>query len=215
MTEQARLSLLNKQLVPLFPTGLFFGRVSDLAACDRAEVKLREMQKLSQGTTTEKVFVTPDDIHCLDEMKELADLILKESGQVLDFYKVKRESHYITNMWANITHPNHRHHMHIHPNCLLSGILYLKAPKDCGPTVFQDPRPGARMIEPSFTEMNAYNSENFVVNPEKGSMMIWPSYLPHAVENGRAKEEEDRIVIAFNIMIRGKIDKRTARLELK
>jgi uncharacterized protein (TIGR02466 family) len=118
-------------------------------------------------------------------------------------------------MWANITHPNHRHHMHIHPNCLLSGILYLKTPKDCGPTMFQDPRPGARMIEPSFTEMNAFNSENFVVTPEKGCMMIWPAYLPHAVENGRAKEDEDRIVVAFNIMIRGRIDKRTARLELK
>jgi uncharacterized protein (TIGR02466 family) len=95
--------------------------------------------------------------------------------------------------------------MHVHPNCLLSGILYLKTPKDCG----------ARMIEPSFTEMNAFNSENFVVTPEKGCMMIWPAYLPHAVENGRTKEDEDRIVVAFNIMIRGKIDKRTARLELK
>jgi uncharacterized protein (TIGR02466 family) len=215
MTDRAQLALQSKQLIPLFPTALFLGRISDLSACDRAEVKLREMQRLRQGTTTDKVFVTPDDIHGLEEMKELVGLILQESAQVLDFLKVKRDSHYITNMWANITHPNHRHHMHVHPNCLLSGILYLKAPKNCGPTMFQDPRPGARMIEPSFTEMNAYNAENFLVTPEKGCMMMWPSFLPHAVENGKADEAGDRIVVAFNIMIRGRIDKRTARLELK
>jgi uncharacterized protein (TIGR02466 family) len=215
MTAQTRLSLLGKQVIPLFPTALFIGRISDPSVCDRAEAKLRDMQRARQGTTTERAYVTPDDIHHLAEMRELVDLILQESGQALDFFRVRRESHYITNMWANITHPNHRHHMHIHPNCLLSGILYLKTPKSCGPTMFQDPRPGARMIEPSFTEMNAYNSENFVVSPEKGCMMMWPSYLPHAVENGNAKEDEDRIVLAFNIMIRGRIDKRTARLELK
>ena len=66
-------------------------------------------------------------------------------------------------MWANITHPNHRHHLHIHPNCLLSGILW-RAP---------------------------------------------------AGEHGHADVNEDRIVLAFNIMMRGKIERPTARLDLK
>jgi uncharacterized protein (TIGR02466 family) len=118
-------------------------------------------------------------------------------------------------MWANITHPNHRHHLHIHPNCLLSGILYVRAPKECGPTVFGDPRPGAMMIEPSHSEMHIHNMTAFVVVPEKGRLIIWPSYLPHAVEHGKADVNEDRIVLAFNIMIRGKIDRPTARLDLK
>lgn len=147
-------------------------------------------------------------------MKDLVDLIISESENVLNFYKIKRQSHYITNMWANITHPNHRHHLHIHPNCLFSGILYVNAPKDCGPTVFADPRPGARIIEPSHTENNPANMSAFVVVAEKGRMLIWPSYLPHCVENGKANVDEDRIVIAFNIMIRGTIDRPTARLEL-
>jgi uncharacterized protein (TIGR02466 family) len=118
-------------------------------------------------------------------------------------------------MWANITHPNHRHHMHIHPNCLFSGIVYIKTPKDCGPTTFADPRLQARMIEPTYMENNSINSAVFIAPAEKGRMLIWPSYLSHAVEYGTAKEDEDRIVVAFNIMIRGLIDRRTARLELK
>ena len=118
-------------------------------------------------------------------------------------------------MWANITHPNHRHHLHIHPNCLLSGILYVRAPKDCGPTVFEDPRPGARIIEPQYTEFTPYNSNRFMVAAEKGRMLIWPSFLLHAVEAGKCKSDEDQIVLAFNIMIRTTIETTTARLELK
>ena len=208
------MELVKRELVTLFPSNLFTGKVSDITLCDRVEKKLREMQQAGQGSGEERVFVTTDDIDKLPDFKELADLVMKEADNILNFYRVKRESHYISNMWGNITHPNHRHHMHIHPNCLLSGIFYVKAPAKCGPTMFVDPRPGARMIQPSYLETNLQNSSVYVVAAEKGRMLIWPSYLPHAVENGQADVSEDRIVVAFNIMIRGTIDVRTARLEL-
>ena len=212
------MELIEKEMRMLFPTPLFTGKISDIAACDRVEKKLREMQKLGQGVPhefAEFAFLTQDNIQTLPEMKELVDLIMKESELILDLYKIQRDSHYITNMWANITHPNHRHHMHIHPNCLFSGILYIKAPKNCGPTIFGDPRLHARMIEPTFTEKNTFNAAIFLAPPEKGRMLMWPSYISHGVEYGTAKDDEDRIVIAFNVMIRGLIDRRTARLELK
>jgi uncharacterized protein (TIGR02466 family) len=211
------MELIDKQTTMLFPTPIFTGRVSDVAVCDRIEKKLREMQKSEQGVAHnfgKFAFLTSDDIHVLPEMKELVDLIMNETGQILDVYKIKRKSHYITNMWANITHPNHRHHMHIHPNCLFSGIIYITAPQNCGATMFEDPRIHSRMIEPAYAENNVFNSAVFSVPPQKGRMLIWPSYLSHAVEYGTAKEDEDRIVLAFNIMIRGLIERRTARLEL-
>jgi uncharacterized protein (TIGR02466 family) len=209
------MELLGKQLIQLFPTCLFTGKISDLGACDRAEKKLRELQASGSGSSAPFYYVTPDDIWKFAEMKALVDLIMRESNEVLNFYKVKRDSHYISNMWANITHPNHRHHLHIHPNCLLSGILYVATPKDCGPTVFEDPRPGARIFEPQYAEMNAFNSNRFIVAAEKGRMVMWPSYLLHAVDAGKSTTDDDRIVIAFNIMIRTTIDTMTARLELK
>ena len=209
------MELLGKRVSQMFPTCLFTGKLSDIGACDRAEKKLRDLQKSGCGSTDRSAYVTPDDIWRLDEMKPLVDLVMKESNEVLDFYKVKRDSHYISNMWANITHPNHRHHLHIHPNCLLSGLLYVATPKECGPTVFEDPRPGARIIEPQYTEMNAVNSNRFVVAAEKGRLLMWPSYLLHAVDAGQSQSEEDRIVIAFNVMIRTTIETITARLELR
>lgn len=209
------MELKERQVITLFPSPLFVGKVSDLTLCDRIEATLRAMKKNGEGTQDETFFMSCDDIHKRPEMKELSDLVLAESNRVLDFYRIKRQSHYITDMWGNITNPNHRQALHIHPNCLLSGIIYVTSPPDCGPTQFGDPRPGARMLEPAVTEMNQFNNGQFLVAPEKGVMLMWPSFMPHAVERGRNRTNEDRIIVAFNVMIRGTIDISTAHLELK
>jgi uncharacterized protein (TIGR02466 family) len=141
-------------------------------------------------------------------------VIMEESGIILDAYAIKRESHYITNMWANIANPNRRHNFHIHPNCLLSGIVYIRTPKNCGRTIFASPRLNSKNIEPAYVQKNEINTDIFSIPPEKGRMMIWPSHVPHAVEQGTADETEDRIVAAFNVMIRGLVDQVTARLVL-
>src|SRR6266851_3214094 len=175
------MELSNRQVMTLFPSYLFVGKIPDLTLCNRLEAALRAMKAAKDGSKQDEVsYMTRDDI-----------------------WKIKRDSHYITNMWGNITHPNHQQPLHTHPNCLLSGIIYVSAPKDAGMTAWADPRPGARMLEPSFSEMNLHNMGRFSVAPEKGVMAMWPSFLPHAVERGYCKSNEDRIVIAFNIMIRG------------
>jgi hypothetical protein len=63
--------------------------------------------------------------------------------------------------------------------------------------------------------MTAFNSNRFVVAAEKGRLLIWPSYLLHAVDAGQSESEDERIVIAFNVMIRTTIESITARLELR
>jgi uncharacterized protein (TIGR02466 family) len=210
--------LTTKQLFMLFPTPMFTGMLSDIGMCDRIEKKLRELQKSGKGFPSPGgmilAYMSPDNLQTLAEMKELADVILSEAATILDAYAIKRDSHYITNMWANIANPNRRHNFHIHPNCLLSGIVYIKTPMNCGRTIFASPRMNAKNIEPTYMQKNEINADIFSMPPEKGRMLIWPSHVPHAVEQGTANEAEDRIVVAFNIMIRGLIEQPTARLDL-
>src|SRR6202165_416816 len=115
--------LAAKQPFTMFPTPMFTGMLPDIAMCDRIEKQLRELQKSGKGFPspggTILAYMTPDDIQTLPEMKGLVDVIMAESASILDFYAIKRDSHYITNMWANIANPNRRHNFHIHPNCLL------------------------------------------------------------------------------------------------
>jgi uncharacterized protein (TIGR02466 family) len=211
--------LTAKEIFMLFPTPMFTGKLSDISLCDRIEKKLRELQKSGKGFSSREgeilAYMTPDDIQTLPEMKELVDVIMAESGKILDAYAMKRNSHYITNMWANIANPNRRHSMHAHPNCLLSGLVYIKTPRNCGPTVFASPRQLSKGLEPTYLKKNEINADVFVIPAEKGRMLIWPSHVPHAVEQGTANEAEERIIVAFNIMIRGLIELSTARLDLR
>jgi uncharacterized protein (TIGR02466 family) len=210
--------LTTKQLFRLFVTPMFTGVLSDVGICDRVEKRLRELQNSGKGYLAHAgknpAYMTPDNLHTLPEMKELVEVIMEESAVVLDACGIRRDSHYITNMWANIASPNRRHNFHIHPNCLLSGIVYIKTPENCGRTIFASPRLNSKNIEPTYFQRNEFNADIFSLPPEKGRMMIWPSHVPHGVEEGAANEAEDRIVIAFNVMIRGLIDQVTARLDL-
>jgi uncharacterized protein (TIGR02466 family) len=211
------MGLTAKEYFLLFPTGLFAGKLPDITLCDRVEKKLKDMEKSGQGAfakTYLRSFMTLDKLHTLPEMKDLVNVIMEESRLILDLYKIRRDAHYISGMWANITSPNRRHNTHTHPNCLLSGLVYIRTPKDCGKTLFFSPRHLANSIAPDLIEKNELNADTFIYPVEKGRMVIWPSYLPHAVDNGNAEENEDRIVVAFNIMIRGRIDGPTVGLQL-
>jgi len=218
-TRPRHAELSTKQMFMLFPTPMFTGKLPDIATCDRIETKVREMQRSGKGFSSPEgqilAYMTPDDLQTLPEFKELCDVIMVESGRILDAIAVKRDSHYITNMWANIANPNRRHAFHIHPNCLLSGLVYIKTPKNCGSTMFTSPRQLTKGLEPNYLRKNELNSDVFVMPAEKGRMLIWPSHVPHGVEEGMADESEERIVVAFNVMIRGLIDAPTARLELR
>jgi uncharacterized protein (TIGR02466 family) len=210
--------LTAKQMFTLFPVPMFTRKLSDIGLCDRVEKKLRELRKSGKGASSPEgailAYMTPDNLQTLPEMNELVGVIMAESEIILDALAIKRDAHYITNMWANIANPNRRHSMHMHPNCLLSGLVYIKTPKHCGPTVFASPRMLTKNLEPAYFKKNEFNSDVFIIPAEKGRMLIWPSHVPHAVEQGTANETEERIVVAFNIMIRGLIDVPTARLDV-
>lgn len=210
--------LIEKQVFMLFPTPMFTGRLPDITLCDRVERYIRKIRGSGEGRSAPKgaspAYVTPDNLHTRPEMAELVSVAMSESARVLDAYAIKRDSHYITGMWANVTHPNHRQNVHVHPNCLLSGLIYIKAPVSCGPTMFLSPRKLSKNFEPQYLTKNDINSDSIVMPAEKGRMLIWPSHIPHVVDSGTAEEAEERIVVAFNVMIRGRVDLFTASLDL-
>ncbi len=176
--------LTAKQMFMLFPTPMFTGKLPDIGLCDRIEKKLRELQQSGKGTSSRE-------------------------GQILA-YMTPDDIHTLPEMKES----NRRHHVHVHPNCLLSGLVYVRTPKNCGSTVFASPRQLTKNLEPTYLQKNELNSDLFTVPAEKGRMLIWPSHVPHAVEQGTADESEERIVVAFNIMIRGRIQLFTASLDL-
>lgn len=102
-----------------------------------------------------------------------------------------------TGMWTNVYPPGAFVPQHLHPNCLLSGVYYAKAPKDCGNLVFQDPAYIAKVMHNRGAGRFPTLPEKYVVDVRDGLMVIFPSWLPHSTQPN--KSDQDRIIVSFNI----------------
>ena len=202
----------NKEILRLFPSLVFKAKFKDLSICDDILQLVGQFKNLKNGSLTDYKFTTPDNLQDYPEFKSLTDVLIKETGDVLDFYNIKRDSHYITSMWVHSTTSSHRHIEHMHPNNYLSGLLYLQTPSNCGNTIFIDPRAGASMIRPDFSEPNYFNQNTFIHKPEKGTLLIWNSWLPHMVDYASQDHDEDRIALAFNVMFKGEVTRPSERM---
>ena len=106
----------------------------------------------------------------------------------------------LNNIWVNVNEYSNYNRVHIHPRSQLSGVFYLKAPKNSGNIVFMNPVGqllnydwGGIFIE----EYNHYTSYTYSYISENLKLYIFPGWLPHFVEPSKNKKEE-RISVSFN-----------------
>ena len=106
----------------------------------------------------------------------------------------------ISNMWANVNRYKDYNLIHSHPNVTVSGVYYLKVPKNSGNIFFVNP--ASQLIETSWDKcIEKYTTQNspfFRVNPIEGQLILFPSWLQHGVEPNLNKKQ-DRISFSFNI----------------
>lgn len=122
----------------------------------------------------------------------------------------KKQVMTIGTMWSIINPPGSANRAHVHPGCTWSGVYYIQAPKDAGQIEFIDPRTAHLMNQPIYEAnkrrpRDCWTKVRFV--PTAGKMLIFPSWLYHAVDPNLSKEEGDaanRIIISFNISQRKK-----------
>jgi hypothetical protein len=105
----------------------------------------------------------------------------------------------IKEMWVNLLDTGGRQAMHNHANSFVSGVAYLTPTHADARTVFMK-SPGG--VEFSFKNDHAgvttgpYNADKWVSPlPEPGDVLLFPSYLMHAVP---ANPGARRITMAFN-----------------
>lgn len=105
--------------------------------------------------------------------------------------------------WKNINEPGNFNVKHNHPRSNLSGVLWIKTPKNSGNLVFTSPNLFNRYEElDSYTKEFKYNSNSYMTyyfRPMEGRLLIFPSSLEHEVEKN--KSSEDRISYSFNIRL--------------
>jgi uncharacterized protein (TIGR02466 family) len=87
---------------------------------------------------------------------------------------------------------------HTHPTAFFSAVFYVKTPAKCGNIEFMSPNAAQQqmydldMVE-DYTE---FSSTRFFLEPKANTLIIFPSYLIHYVNEN--KSDDHRISIAIN-----------------
>lgn len=111
----------------------------------------------------------------------------------------------VGNCWININSLHSYNTVHTHPGCDFAGVLYLKVPENNNetPLVFCNKDSHSDVNTFAMYSLNLRNKYGLFAElnfePSEGTMVIFPSSLPHFVEPNQT--EDERISVAFNIRI--------------
>ena len=138
------------------------------------------------------------DLHHVDEFRGLVACIHDTAKSVLEFLKTGDGAFEITGLRADMNPKGAAHPVHSHPNNFLSGVYYLRTHEGADTVDFHDPRPQTGIIRPPVTELTAENTDQVVVKVSAGTLLMFPSWLPHSVD--ASGSDETRISVSFNVM---------------
>ncbi|MDX1555979.1 MAG: TIGR02466 family protein [Xanthomonadales bacterium] len=105
--------------------------------------------------------------------------------------------------WANVNGPGSYNHYHTHPNCLWSGVYYVRAGeyaqddlKHAGKLKLYDPRGAVDHL----AHPGRGFGRNVNIPPRTGTMVIFPAWLAHSVNS--FDSDTLRISVAFNARVK-------------
>lgn len=135
-------------------------------------------------------YQTHDNLHDIPVFKEFVSALERISASCCEEYLSKQCKTIVTEMWGNINYKYCYNAAHIHGGAL-SGVFYLKAPKNCGKLILRNPavRSDGQLI----------NTPNYSIVPENLALILFPSWLEHYVEPNLS--EEVRMSISFNFKV--------------
>jgi uncharacterized protein (TIGR02466 family) len=113
------------------------------------------------------------------------------------FARPPERQSWILSAWANVNHRGDSNNLHTHPGATWSGVYYVdqgESSPDAAGTALHlfDPNPARANI--FFPELS---NTDVLFKPEPGLMILFPSYIPHAVPPHRG--DRPRISVAFNV----------------
>lgn len=142
------------------------------------------------------------DMHLKKEYQVLVDELYKMQHEIFQEEWLDRKP-MLGNMWANINYSGGYNRPHVHPNCLFSGVYYVKTQPQCGELVVNDPRPGIQTMMP--TRKSGQPPKHLWreahIEPIQGRLIMFPAWLWHCVEPNQSNDM--RISISFNFVQEG------------
>ena len=137
-----------------------------------------------------------DDTYLLKhkELSKIKDFINTSLNKYTQNILQTKQRLVVTQAWTNRNPPNSKHHEHVHPNSIVSGVMYFQINEKLPPISFSKDRQDGMKLNPE--KYNHVNSESFMLPCKPGELILFPSSLKHSVPINQG--DEDRISVSFN-----------------
>jgi uncharacterized protein (TIGR02466 family) len=194
----------EKDIFPLFSVPVY-KRKLDIALSDD---ELRFIK--AQGSHTQALgSKLSDDKFVLErpELQRLKDMLLVEVKEYFNNFLQYEFEIYFTNSWINKINFDEQQTLHNHANSIVSGIFYINV-EDSMPSIsFVNHKPHL-LLNMRAKNYNIFNSVEFDLPVENNTVVLFPSSCFHYVKKNLT--DNDRISIAFNTFVKGRIGVETA-----
>ena len=197
-------------VIPLFASPLAITKIEDdMSALD--SIKLKDFT-----ATNDSGSEISESYSILDEFPREKKIILKHLYDYKnEIFEYRSTQFKMYSSWSTKCKSKIGSDLHNHTNSIFSAVYYLDdiPPKDGGSLAFS----GIGVNKTSYTIMsdriNAFNGDSFTIQPGKGVLAIFPSYLYHKIEPYFGINP--RYSIAMNFMADGNIGYGDSQLGLK
>ena len=182
---------MKEEVLQIFPTPVLLTKYQgDLST------ELKYVDNLPYEVQNENANFRSQDSYLLEieELKNIKNFFYESLNRYIKVISNSDQRLVVTQCWANKNPPGSKHHEHVHPNSILSGVFYLRQDKTLPPIQFQKSMQHAMKLNPK--KYNVLNSESFLLPCVAGELLIFPSNLKHSVPTNMGKES--RLSLYFN-----------------
>lgn len=187
----------------LFPTRVWSFDLDFLrphyAAWEEAILRWRGDQQQPAGRSNRGGWNSDKSVMAMELFAPLRQAAEQCFGHAFQEMQLRAPLSFMLEGWVNLHDQGGFNTLHVHPNVLLCGSFYLRAPDGAGPLVFRDPRAGV-VLSP-FDGSGANCVSQTAVQPAEGQLLIFPNWLDHRVEPNEAAQP--RISIGINALAAG------------
>ena len=182
---------MKEELLQIFPTPLLIVPYEQSIDKELSYLKTISYRKQQQNGNFRS-----DDSYLLrnEEFKNIKNFLKESIDKFTTNVLNTKQRLVITQCWPNRNPKGSQHHEHVHPNSIISGVMYFQINEKLPPISFTKDRQDGMKLNPE--KYNHMNSETFMLPCKPGELILFPSSLKHSVPINHG--EEDRISVSFN-----------------
>jgi uncharacterized protein (TIGR02466 family) len=189
-------------LMPIYSTPFWRSELPDFEEQNQTFLQaVRTFKQNNPSVTKSNIagYHSPDTLQGVPELRPLLEFICSMALQAAEDLNFIECDVFLTSAWVNFNDTRQAmNNEHIHDQTF-SGVFYLSAPPESGRLVVYNPGlnrlwSGCSLVQ----SKNEFTGDCLRIEPQEGTVLLWPAYLPHSVETNN--HDEERISISFNLI---------------